>query len=181
MLRRILPGILLFFGAVTANAQGGTSFTDCSITCNSTSLCTRSCTDGGINSTCGNYGVCNPDPDGDGLPYYMDNCPNNYNPDQADCDGDGRGNVCDSENAIYDLAEIRYCWIRNRLHAWGSDSTRYTERRMHDISSCGAPDQWFEQGEELKNCVGLYDSSSCCLGSWGSTMCSLYASDTCHF
>src|SRR3989339_676177 len=31
-----------------------------------------------------------------------DNCPNIYNPDQKDTDGDGKGNVCDSDNSTND-------------------------------------------------------------------------------
>ena len=34
------------------------------------------------------------DTDGDGVPDDDDNCPNHYNPDQADCDGNGVGDVC---------------------------------------------------------------------------------------
>ena len=40
------------------------------------------------------------DPDGDGIPSLYDNCRFNYNPDQADCDGDGLGDACDSLNEI---------------------------------------------------------------------------------
>ncbi|TLM65234.1 MAG: hypothetical protein FDZ69_10770 [Deltaproteobacteria bacterium] len=36
------------------------------------------------------------DPDGDGFIYPNDNCPN-ANPDQADADGDGYGNLCDDD------------------------------------------------------------------------------------
>lgn len=35
------------------------------------------------------------DTDGDGVPFTQDNCPGDANPDQADSDGDGRGDVCD--------------------------------------------------------------------------------------
>jgi glucose/arabinose dehydrogenase len=35
------------------------------------------------------------DPDGDGLDRGVDNCPAVWNPDQADSDGDGRGDACD--------------------------------------------------------------------------------------
>ncbi len=37
------------------------------------------------------------DEDGDGVPDSNDNCPNHYNPSQADSDGDGIGNVCDDD------------------------------------------------------------------------------------
>jgi hypothetical protein len=35
------------------------------------------------------------DTDADGVPDDQDNCPNDYNPDQKDSDGDGIGDVCD--------------------------------------------------------------------------------------
>jgi parallel beta-helix repeat protein/YD repeat-containing protein len=38
-----------------------------------------------------------PDTDNDGVANSADNCPNVYNPDQADMDGDGIGDVCDSD------------------------------------------------------------------------------------
>ncbi|GJH40653.1 hypothetical protein RCZ04_12030 [Capnocytophaga sp. HP1101] len=37
------------------------------------------------------------DVDNDGIPSRMDNCPNIYNPDQADADNDGVGDVCDAD------------------------------------------------------------------------------------
>jgi lysophospholipase L1-like esterase len=36
------------------------------------------------------------DRDGDGVSNDFDNCPNSFNPDQADADKDGMGDVCDS-------------------------------------------------------------------------------------
>jgi hypothetical protein len=36
------------------------------------------------------------DSDGDRIPDDSDNCPNDYNPDQADSDGDGIGDICDT-------------------------------------------------------------------------------------
>ncbi len=59
-------------------------------------------------------GSCDPcaaaggDSDGDGICNNQDNCPNTYNPNQADTDQDGIGNVCDSDNdndGITDAAE----------------------------------------------------------------------------
>ena len=38
------------------------------------------------------------DTDGDGIPNVSDNCPNVPNPDQADNDSDGKGDVCDDDD-----------------------------------------------------------------------------------
>ena len=43
---------------------------------------------------CGSAGTG--DPDGDGRPSCIDNCPNTPNPGQADCDSDGQGDACES-------------------------------------------------------------------------------------
>lgn len=40
------------------------------------------------------------DADEDGIGDVCDNCPYNYNPDQADADGDGRGDLCDQYTEI---------------------------------------------------------------------------------
>ena len=47
-----------------------------------------------------NINNLDPDPDGDGFDHVYDNCPNTYNPDQLDVDGDGIGDVCDPCNAL---------------------------------------------------------------------------------
>jgi hypothetical protein len=41
--------------------------------------------------------ICFPDGDGDGVPDVFDNCANDYNPDQADLDGNGIGDACDDD------------------------------------------------------------------------------------
>lgn len=43
-----------------------------------------------------NAGAHGKDSDRDGIPDKSDNCPTTYNPDQADSDGDGWGDVCDN-------------------------------------------------------------------------------------
>jgi hypothetical protein len=50
----------------------------------------------GIQTTGFNFGGCPPplDTDMDGVFDLNDNCPNDSNPDQADCDNDGVGDVC---------------------------------------------------------------------------------------
>jgi hypothetical protein len=47
------------------------------------------------NGSTNNSGPCFPDEDGDGITDDEDNCPATPNPDQADSDCDGVGDVCD--------------------------------------------------------------------------------------
>jgi thrombospondin type 3 repeat protein len=47
---------------------------------------------------CLNYCAASNDSDGDGIRDGSDNCPYAANPDQADCDGDGAGDTCDTFN-----------------------------------------------------------------------------------
>ena len=72
--------------------EGGinVTITDCIICQNTPLNITGDYTDGGdntISETCS-------DSDGDGVIDCLDNCPSRPNPDQADSDGDGVGNVC---------------------------------------------------------------------------------------
>lgn len=57
-------------------------------------LTTRSLT---VTHTSSDGGAGGPDRDGDGVANDVDNCPNRPNADQADIDGDGKGDVCDSD------------------------------------------------------------------------------------
>ena len=52
------------------------------------------------------------DSDNDGIPDPFDNCPSTYNPNQADSDGDGVGDVCDcgdaNADAVVDISDVVY-------------------------------------------------------------------------
>ncbi len=45
------------------------------------------------------------DNDGDGIPNFCDNCPDDFNEDQADADGDGNGDPCDLCPGFDDYAD----------------------------------------------------------------------------
>ena len=47
----------------------------------------------------GGVGYLVPDADNDGIEDTIDNCPTTSNPDQADADGDGFGDVCDAQDS----------------------------------------------------------------------------------
>ena len=47
------------------------------------------------------------DTDGDGVPDAQDNCPTTFNPNQADWDNDGTGDVCDDsdQDGLFDSVD----------------------------------------------------------------------------
>ena len=93
--------------------------------------------------TCGDYGRCESlqDIDGDGIQAQNDNCAFTYNPNQANCDGDARGDVCDDENGTWVVDSFQE---REYIHG-GEQGPNGFECRvwyssleiMRDISSCG--------------------------------------------
>jgi hypothetical protein len=181
---RIASGVLLLSAllslptALTAQS----CFTDCVNLCDSSSYCSNACTsDCDTPSTCGEYGMCNPDPDGDGL-TWNDNCPYSYNPYQADCDGDGSGDACDSQNAIYSpiSGSSRDCVIIGRTHVGYVDVQMHVETNFTDVSTCGSPDHWFSFELPRYTCY-LTSLSSCCASYYGFSEC-LYNlnNNTCH-
>jgi hypothetical protein len=169
---------LLLISAAPALAQ---SDTDCIEMCFPDGDCDTQCEDNGAWTTCGDYGVCDFDVDGDGIRWPFDNCQYVSNANQADCDGDRVGDACDGANGVYQLAEVRNCWIRNRLHAWGSDTTWFRDARWEDQSSCNSPDKWTKLPEDKKSCTLNYEPFSCCISKWGQGNCILYQFNTCNF
>lgn len=94
--------ILLSLGFATASA-------DCPTNCfNAMAECSSSCSQCNCSQE---YEWCldscaSVDTDGDGRTDLIDNCPDNYNPGQADCDGDGHGDVCDPQDNSWTLITV---------------------------------------------------------------------------
>jgi hypothetical protein len=82
------------------------------------------------------------DTDGDGFVDGFDNCPANYNPDQADCDGDLVGNVCDLQNARYVPGPAQTCMTDKDEHVLWITFEHKVESLVQDVSTCGAPSYW---------------------------------------
>lgn len=122
--------------------------------------------------TCGEYGRCSglADPDGDGVLSGQDNCDHTYNPDQANCDGDSRGDACDPENGTWVLeATDQREYVG---HVTGGpnptcdiwNSVRYRHR---DVSSCGGGtrfecDRYYLRDVGELEC-GLYSAFPICI------------------
>ena len=98
----------------------------------------EACEDAGL---CGNV---NPDIDGDGVLTDVDNCPNDYNPDQEDEDYDEIGDACDdcnnmpgdlNDDMIIDILDI--VTTVNIVLTGGSNSADFTDCEKADADMTG--------------------------------------------
>lgn len=156
--------LLAFLVVLSAQA----AFADCQQSCiEQLDDCRRSCSQ----CTCEwDYESCLSncqwaDWDGDGVVDPSDNCPNTPNANQANCDGDAFGNVCDSFNANYQaVTPEKTCWTDKDQHSLGSFTfEHHVEWLERDMSSCGATDRWRSRIRKDNTCV-LISDLDCCMG-----------------
>jgi hypothetical protein len=180
----------LALGLVTVPAAAQFVEDDCSIACTFQSDCNTPCQDNGQWMTCGFQGICNSDPDADGV-HWNDNCPYHYNPNQANCDGDSQGDVCDAEDSNYQqVTQNQPCYIVDRGHFGYRDQRLFEEAYFVDQSSCGKPAQWRNVRETVKNCYWSpwgppNNPIDCCDHLWSPpyaiSVCTLVGNNQCHF
>lgn len=184
MVKKSLAILLFSLSASAASAQLQFCFSDCNNQCNQSSSCDSTCTTNcEAGSNCGAYGVCDPDPDLDGVFWPSDNCPFGYNPDQADCDGDGAGDTCDSEDGTYQqVTPWQPCYVVDRAHFGYMDQTLWQEAVFRDVSACRSPDQ-VKNIKRVGYCTGYFPPSyaySCCLSLWGQAACDYLRNNQCQ-
>jgi len=123
--------------------------------------------DGGCSNmewiTCGQArGNPENDLDSDGVDNSVDNCTCTANASQANCDGDGFGDACDSVNANYVYSHDELCMIDRDTHFGYFELERHFDRVYVDTSSCHAPNTY--DTYEDPNSAWCYNISTydCC-------------------
>lgn len=97
------------------------------------------------------------DGDSDGATDDLDNCPFVFNPDQADGNNDGLGDLCDSESVQLSLAETT---VSQTALVVSSDAARITVRLRGRLTRWGRPlGLQFSRGDKL-NVVYTYDADA---------------------
>jgi|GEM_PF-4257337 len=113
------------------------------------------------------------DSDGDGVYDDVDNCINTPNASQADCDGDGKGDACDSLNGTYQQVSYGMCYAFGFSYGSSSDISGYFHARYTDTSSCNSPDIWVNAGSQYFSCFDLPDPYDCCTRWFGFFDCAV--------
>lgn len=133
------------------------SYNECSRSCGG--MCDQLCLD--------DYSYCmqqceSVDSDGDGIVDNSDNCPDVANANQADCDGDRIGNVCDSMNGNFVASGFKsVCASDKDNHVWGFTIEVTYQETYNDVSSCNSQSR---NNQVVYNsyCDYSYSDYACC-------------------
>lgn len=128
-------------------------------------------------SPCG--GGCGPyqDYDCDGVANNVDNCTDDPNSNQADCDNDGIGDVCDFTDGIFrNSGPVKTCMSDKDSHVGYTTWEHHVEQRQVDVSNCHAPDRWQRWIRSSGSCCNVppcnagYSDQECCLETIGGSI-----------
>lgn len=181
-----LPLLLAFFFLTAGHLEAQPN---CAGFCNPLVPCNATCSTN-IYTNCLAYnGVCNHDPDGDGVDLAYDNCPSTSNSNQADCDGDGIGDACDSLNGTFVPSGKKIaCESDKDAHAGYTTYEMKYQQKYVDTSSCHSADRW-NHSVLSNNCYGFCNDldANACSGtcrndasySCASSLCSPVGQGTC--
>jgi hypothetical protein len=101
------------------------------------------------------------DSDGDGALDSWDNCTYVSNPGQSDCDGDGRGDACDSDNT---RPTMLLCHIDVDEHLFDVDIELYTVDGHYGANCGGQPISYSKRRITTVGCstfTAIFDQSKC--------------------
>lgn len=129
-------------------------------------FCSRYCSDpelGGATSSCEAWLIGEGIPgDTDGIANLSDNCVCTNNTNQANCDGDSKGDVCDSMNGNFVVADRwTACASDTDQHVGFFDGVVEEHRQYEDTSACNAADRW-DRRTVTTHCLCTISETDCC-------------------
>lgn len=108
-------------------------------------------------SPCGGGCGASQDYDCDGVANAIDNCHDDFNPDQRDCDHDGFGDVCDVIDGTFQASgPVKTCMTDKDVHlgSYYFEFEHHVEQPMADVSSCASPGFWNRWVRSTTQCGG---------------------------
>ena len=116
-----------------------------------------------------------PDPDGDAIGSACDNCPGDYNPDQADLDADGAGDVCDPNDdgdGCADVIDDEPTSVVQRIGGFISESCNPRSGWEYGTTSVDSDgDGQLDCSDDDDDNDGSPDGSDPCPVDWGLVTC----------
>jgi hypothetical protein len=177
----------LALAAFAAPLAAQTDFDECDLICHPQIECATTCMFNGDLIDCHDYGSCStfsPDRDGDGVVDLVDNCEFSPNPNQADCDNDGVGDVCDGfDGNMQPSGPAQPCYIDADFWLVTIDIDLYYETLWVDVTSCNRPSEWRFDHKLNAYCFGAWPSvQSCCSASYSPLLCGAFLNNNqCHY